>query len=337
MKIYEDPSATYPDAIDHYHNFKEFCTEDKEVAFFAGWAYMDNYRSHQSEIEKYQTTAFFNTEHPCVFQGTDENMTALSADSNKIFNKIYTHCPYTADWLNEKESDNRFQNIYVPFNKKYMTEKLEEKQFDALYWGGMHNIHHKDIIDSIKDYKYNFLTVGPQTWSLWWSKERWAGFQGPFPQPDLYASYITGVNVKRELMWELLRKTKVNVMSNLLYTDENINNNIRKHDQWEKNKAFSHLDQFIMPQIKTRPVETAANKCLMVVKRDPWNIQENFFEPDKEFIYYNNKKELQYILEDVKINWKSYEPIVENAYQKVMNNYTTKHFIEKVEKTINDK
>ncbi len=121
-------------------------------------------------------------------------------------------------------------------------------------------------------------------------------------------------------------------MTNLLYTDDNINKNIREHDKWEKNKAWSQLDQYIIPQIKTRPIETAVNRCLMVVKKDPWNYQELLFEPDKEFIYYHDKKELQYILEDVKINWKNYEPIVENAFNKAINNWTTKHFIEKIEK-----
>ena len=87
-----------------------------------------------------------------------------------------------------------------------------------------------------------------------------------------------------------------------------------------------------MPQIKSRPIETAVNRCLMVVKKDPWNIQEDFFEPDKEFIYYNDKKELHSILEDVKINWKNYEQIVENAFNKAVNNYSTEHFVEKIKK-----
>jgi hypothetical protein len=41
---------------------------------------------------------------------------------------------------------------------------------------------------------------------------------------------------------------------------------------------------------------------------------------------------LHSILEDVKINWKNYEQIVENAFNKAVNNYTTKHFVEKIKK-----
>lgn len=332
MKIYEDPSATYSDAIDHYWNFKNFSKDDENNAAFIGWAYMDNLARHMSTLSQYKNRIYFNTEQPCVFQGTDPHSITLTSDTNNYFNKIFTQCPYTAEWLNYKENSDRFKQIYIPFNSEYITQKKEEKIYDALYWGGLHNIDHKDIIDVIGKYKYNFLSVSPETWSLWQSEDRWAGHTGPYPHIREYASYITQINLKRTLMWELLRKTKVNVMTNLLYTDQKINGNIKTHDEWEKNKAFSHLDRFMMPQIKTRPIETAVNKCLMVVKKDPWNIQEHFFEPGKEFIYYEDKKELHSILEDVKINWKNYEQIVENAFNKAINNYTTKHFVEELKK-----
>ncbi len=326
MKIYEDYSSTYPDALNHYWNLSKHSEEDSNNALFMGWAYMDNLARHMSTIIQYKNRVYLNNEHPCLLQTSDPNSISLSMDSNKVFNTVYTLCPYTAKWANFIEENDRFKYIFTPFNKDFVVDKKEDKQFDALYWGGMHGLDHKDIIDSIRDYNYNFLTVGPQTWNLWWGRE------SSLPPIDQYASYITGINVKRTLMWQLLRKTKVNVMSNLLYTDEKINNNIRQHDHWEKHEAFENLDQFIMPQIKSRPIETAVNRCLMVVKKDPWNIQEDFFEPDKEFIYYNDKKELHSILEDVKINWKNYEQIVENAFNKAVNNYSTEHFVEKIKK-----
>jgi len=332
MKIYENCGSTYSDALDHYWNLNEFCTGDKENALFAGWAYMDNYSLYEEQIKKYKNPVFFNTEHCCVFQGSDPNMIALSADSNNLFNKIFTACLFTAEWLNYREGGNRFQHIHNPFNTEYIVDEKPEKEYDTLYWGGLHNIDHLDIIDVIKEHKYNFLSMGPQTWSLWHGKERWDWYAGPYPSMQQYARYITHINLKRTLMWEMIRKTRVNVMTNLLYTDDNINKNIRMHDKWEKNKAWDRLDQYIIPQIKTRPIETAVNRCLMVVKKDPWNYQEYLFEPDKEFIYYSDKKDLQYIIEDVKINWKNYEPIIENAYNKAINNWTTKHFIEKIEK-----
>jgi hypothetical protein len=58
----------------------------------------------------------------------------------------------------------------------------------------------------------------------------------------------------------------------------------------KKYEAFSNLDQFIMPQIKTRPIETAVNRCLDGCEKGPVEYSRNFFEPDKEFIYYKTKK-----------------------------------------------
>ena len=326
MKIYEDYSSTYPDALNYYWNFKKFSNDDSSDAVFFGWAYMDHLSHYIDTIRQYEKKIYLNTEQPCSFQTGDEKQISLSLDSGKNFSKVFTFCPYTANWANLIEQDDRFKYIFTPFNKDFIVNEKQNKQFDALYWGGMHGFDHKDIIDSIKEHKYNFLTVGPQTWSLWW------GRAGVLPPIQQYVSYITGVSIKRTMMWKLLRRTKVNVMANLLYTNEKINNNVKSLDQWEKNEAFSNLEQFIMPQIKSRPIETAVNRCLMVVKKDPWNIQEDFFEPDKEFIYYNDKKELQSILEDVKINWKNYEQIVENAFNKAITHYTTENFISKIKK-----
>lgn len=324
MKIHENWNSTYPDALNHYWKFSKLSDDDKKNALFFGWAVMENIDSYLSSIKEYENRIYFNNEQPCVLQTRDEHLISLSTDSNKIFNKVYNQCPYTAEWINSLENDDRFRCIFTPFNKDYIIDKQEEKVNDVLYWGGLHGLDHKDILDTIRNFDYNFLTLGAGSWNLWW------GRQSSLPPISNYESLITYRNLQRPFMWQLLRRTKVNVMVNLLYTDNKINDNIKTHEHWEKNKAFAHLEQYIMPQLKTRPIETAVNRCLMVVKKDPWNIQELFFEPDKEFIYYNDKKELQHILEDVKINWKNYEPIVENAFNKAINNYTTEHFIEKI-------
>ena len=324
MKIHENWNSTYPDALNHYWKFSNLSVDDKKSALFFGWAIMENLDSYLSSIEKYENRFYFNNEHPCVLQSTDERLISLSMDSNRVFSNVYNQCPYTANWINSLENSDRFRYIFTPFNKNYIIDKIEGKTNDVLYWGGLHGTDHKDILDTIKDFDYNFLTLGPSSWNLWWGRE------SSLPPISNYTALITYQNLQRPFMWQLLRRTKVNVMTNLLYTDDKINNNIRTHQHWEKNEAFAHLDQYIMPQLKTRPIETAINRCLMVVKKDPWNIQELFFEPNKEFIYYNDKKELQHILEDVKINWKHYEPIVENAFNKAINNYTTEHFIEKI-------
>lgn len=82
-------------------------------------------------------------------------------------------------------------------------------------------------------------------------------------------------------------------------------------------------------QIKTRPFEAAFSKSLILCKRDQWNIIEEWFEPNKDFLYYNDSKELEFIIKEVLNNYEKHLPMIESAYDKAINNYTTKHFIKK--------
>jgi spore maturation protein CgeB len=83
------------------------------------------------------------------------------------------------------------------------------------------------------------------------------------------------------------------------------------------------------PQIKTRPFEAAFCQSLIICKKDKWNIIEKWFEPNKEFLYYENQEELEILIKDVLENYDKYLPIIENAYHRAINNYTTEHFVKK--------
>lgn len=82
-------------------------------------------------------------------------------------------------------------------------------------------------------------------------------------------------------------------------------------------------------QIKTRPFEAAFSKSLILCKKDQWNIIEEWFEPNKDFIYYEDSKELEFLITKIINNYEEYYPMIESAYNKSINNYTTKHFIQK--------
>ena len=83
--------------------------------------------------------------------------------------------------------------------------------------------------------------------------------------------------------------------------------------------AFMHFEDGIMPQFKVRTHEIASCKSLMIVKKDPWNLVEDFYTPDKEFIYFEDFNELNDILDDVNSNFKNYRDIIEAAYQRSLN------------------
>ena len=75
------------------------------------------------------------------------------------------------------------------------------------------------------------------------------------------------------------------------------------------------------------------NQFVDVIKKynyyDDWNVIENWFTPDEDFIYFYSKEDLDQKIKTILENYDEYSKIGENAYNKAINNYTTKHFIQK--------
>lgn len=124
----------------------------------------------------------------------------------------------------------------------------------------------------------------------------YASFNGSTP-------YVTHTNVDYKTKLDLVAKSRITVVHNLTanYT----------------------------PQLKSRPFEAAFGKSLILCKKDEWNFIESWFIEGKEFLYYQDSVELKSIIDDVLINYENYLPIVENAYKKAIENYTTEAFVKK--------
>jgi hypothetical protein len=115
--------------------------------------------------------------------------------------------------------------------------------------------------------------------------------------------FVTDMNVTYDRKIELISQSKITVVHNLISNDT--------------------------PQLKTRQFEAAFCKSLILCKKDRFNVIENWFEPNKEFIYFESQSELDEIIQKVINNYEDYLPIVEAAHIKAINNYTTRHFIKK--------
>lgn len=92
--------------------------------------------------------------------------------------------------------------------------------------------------------------------------------------------------------------------------------------------AIIHNQTGSGPQLKSRPFEAGFCKTLMLVLRDEFNIIEDWFIPGVDFLYYeaDNLKEM---LDHVLNNYSDFQHIIDNAYTKCMNEYTTEEFIKK--------
>ena len=56
---------------------------------------------------------------------------------------------------------------------------------------------------------------------------------------------------------------------------------------------------------------------------------EEWFDEGEEFLFFSNPEELDTIIKDVLDNPDKYRPMIDKTYDKAINNYTTKHFVEK--------
>jgi hypothetical protein len=245
-------------------------------------------------------------EEPNGFFGSPELF--LVHDYLNIVKKIFTICPYSAEWSNKTFPGNKWEFAFYPFNADNIpTEK--EKVFDFIYTGQQ--------LEELKEVKMAASHF----------KACWVSFNP--------GQNITHANVSYEEKLNLCSLSKIAVVHNLLfpgtysdnYRKSNLLNKYRNHEALSQITDTSYVNPLV-PQVKSRMMEAAFCKSLILCRKDPWNLIERFFEPEKEFIYYENGKLYETIQEILK-NYDKYVPIINAAYDRAVNNYTTRHYFNK--------
>ena len=228
------------------------------------------------------------------------------------FHRIYTLCPYTSNWMNKKINLNKRVPIFFPFNENDIPNE-NRKIYDVIYTGHIVSpILLKDL-NTISKFNYRFVSNDNH-------------------------ELVTNKNASYNEKLKLISETKVTIVHNLLYPKIEHIFNIWKYDDWVNNGAFKLIPRkykfwniwkknIVVPQLKSRVFEAAFSRSLILCKKDDFNVIENFFEPGKEFLYYNEDN-LEKVLSDVLNNYHKYESIISNAYNRAIKNYTTKAFVE---------
>jgi len=225
-----------------------------------------------------------------------------------FWDKVINICPYSAEWENEVYSTNKFTHTPYPYDPDKVIEN--EKEYDVLYAGGLHGRHgiFSTIVEKISHFNnYRFISLSPYSLS-------------------------TDVGVTNERKMEICSKSKISVCANLLsesYVGEYQKIKTINGGDWKGNKAFTHLDHGIMPQIKPRITEAIVSKSLVLLFRDPWNVMETWFTPNEHFLYFDSFEELPNKIQWCLDNWDYCSSIAQNAFDHFMENYTTVKFYEK--------
>lgn len=226
-----------------------------------------------------------------------------------FWTKIMHICPYTAKWENEVYGVDKFIPCNTYFDSRY--NMINEKIYSVCYVGGLHTHNPGNIFLDIA----NEMSTIPNYRIVSYS-------QHPL---------VTDHNVKFSEKLVINSKSKISVVANLLHETirtKKVEENIIKLPNYKNNEAFKMIKYGLMPQLKTRTLEAAATKSLVLVLHDHWNVIEKYFTPDVHFLYFN-QGELKERVEECLSNWSYCEKIIDNMYNHYMNKYTMEKVYEK--------
>ena len=311
MNVVTVPWGWYADDINSKLDFDEFKSSSLEEALFIGISCTEE----PTVIEyskNFPRTVYINLEHPCTLYGPKNKVGLDSLQQQTIFNEVYTICPYTAKWFNGLDLGTKFYAMPYPHNLAYNVYHDSEKHYDVAYCGLIHSDEIASYIEAMKVHKYFFSTIAPYI---------------RVPSVNYLATHNNIPNVEK---WKILATTRSSVIQNNLYLNQDQIEKIKSLPNWQDNEAFSHVDTGLLPQLKSRTVESAICKSLMLVKKDPWNVIEYWFKPNEDFVYFEDAADLDKKITEIKNNWSDYEPMVESAYKKVVEKYNTKYIFEKI-------
>ncbi len=320
-----------------FFGFEKF--EDKAGDFIFVPARV-NFNGFNSPEYKDKNIVYYELEEPNRFMAGDPTF-RREAYGDEHFYKILSACPYTTEWLNKKQGNSKRTHVFVPFNEELIPPKTE-KIYDVIYVGAIHSRFILDIIKTIAKFNYRYVSMSEWlTYPLWRNTKVARKLLSFFPKTK--SRYITNQNVTYLGKLKLVSQTKISVVHTLLSANAPAVRNIQKTEGWEANKAFTLVPrksfwntlgnylfqkEYPIPQQKGRLFETALCRSLLLCKKDPFGEIERYFEPGKEFVYYEEGR-LEEKVREILAHWDEYEPVIENAFQKAQREYTTERFVEK--------
>jgi hypothetical protein len=237
------------------------------------------------------------------------------------FHRVLTLCPFTAEYLNERQGVKRRVPIFFPFNEAFIPPE-SEKRYDIIYTG---HLYSKQFIRDMKSVsRYNYRLVSNSEHELVTDR---------------------GVGYKEKL--DLIAQSKITLAHNILYPTVRHVLNVWQYPEWRRNNAFSDFPADVLkllrrllmgpaieaPQLKSRIFEAAFCRSLILCKKDKFNVIETYFTPGEEFVYYEEGK-LAETVNKILANYDAYLPVIDRAYTRAVAQYTTTAFFEKYLKVI---
>ena len=289
MKIVANWSGDAPWGVVPYmhKSLEKFNDESSDEVLMNGAEWIYNH-AIKEPFKDYKRKCLLALWSPCEFTAKPGY---FHFDHYDFFTDVYCVCPFTCEFMNDHYGYEKFKYIPYPYTNRTVTE-FGNYDADCSWMGSIHGEDHIKAIETMMNFKYKFLTSQRNTW-----------MRHPYE-----FNKCTHVMLSNEEKLIELSKCKSSLSFNMIY--------MSPASQKNQGRAFERFEEGIMPQFKVRSHEIASCKSLMLVKRDPWNLVEDFYEPDKEFLYFENFEELKHLIHDISVNFHKYESIIETAFQR---------------------
>jgi hypothetical protein len=303
MKIVHDFGRECQDGVNTYLDLEDYADQDPTSVLMYGVTPTCERLDLHEQFKGYRKT-LLNLWDPCSFYDKKDRCGQDYFGMISHFDDVYTICPFTAQWVNEKLGIKKNYYTFYPINPKYIPEP-QDKIHDVCYFGGVHDPEHKQCIDIISKFDYRFISQGNH-------------------------AKVTNHNVSNLEKLKIVAQSKITVCYNLLYLKPHQIPMAMSWDGWQNNQALERLPkEHILPQFKSRVHEAALTRTLILCKRDPWNLIEDFYKPGEDFIYFNDNSELEGVIREVLEDYEDYEKMLDNAQQKALN-YTSENLVKMI-------
>jgi hypothetical protein len=128
--------------------------------------------------------------------------------------------------------------------------------------------------------------------------------------------------------FNLVARSKISLVHNVIYVSPETKTFVKAIDRYSENEIFNGIDTIdFIPQLKSREFEAAFCKSLILCFEDNYNIIENYFEPGEDFLYLNRENDTTEQIKFILDNYANYIPMINRAYEKAMNLYTTPNIL----------
>ena len=274
--------------------FERLSDEDSDIIFFNGIEFIDN-PALCEPYKNYDRRCLFAHWSPCEYLTIKDN---FYFDQYDFFTDVYCVCPFTVKFMNQYYGYEKFKYIPYPYTNTTV-DSFYNYDSHVCWFGSIHGQDHINAIETMSKFNYKFITSQQNTWMY---------------HPYEY-NKCTHINISTEdKLWEVSR-----CITSLTFNKLYMNSSSKYNAKYSSivHEAFKYWDLGIMPQFKVRTHEIATCKSLILAYKDQWNLIEDFYEPEQEFIYFETFTELEDIIYDVINNFEKYIPIIENAYNRV--------------------